>query len=364
MEFPENKLKQITMLEVRTTSNATTWLDRKNPNCLNFLRLLFAWMVILSHAWRLTGRSDPLERFPQQGESLGSLAVNAFFIISGFLITASWMTGRGGEHYLRSRVLRIVPGFAVALIVSALIAAVAAGEEGPSYLQSLPKNRFLMSLLLLDGNVLNNNHAFANNVYSNAVNGSLWTIPFEFNCYLAVAFLGSLGLLIRRRFVAVIVLVSLVVYSTQVFLNKDTMYEWSRFATMFGFGAMFWIFRDRIPRNVGLAALSTVILLAAFFIRHGLMLVWPLAGSYLVFYIGFNAPSWMRRIGKTNDISYGVYLYAFPLQQLLYRLSPGMTIATHLAIASGLAIGFGWGSWLFIERPASRWKSQRVDPAI
>jgi peptidoglycan/LPS O-acetylase OafA/YrhL len=331
-----------------------TWLDRNNPNCLNCLRLLFALLVIESHSWALVLKSDPLERLPQNTESLGSLAVNAFFIISGFLITASWMSGRGAEHYLRSRILRIFPGFSVAFIFSALITA--AAGAGLAYLHSLSKNQFVMGLFSLHGNVLDSPLAFPMNARPVTVNGSLWTISIEFNCYLALAFIGSLGLLSRTRLLVGFVLISWAIYTAEILLKVDEARGWPRFATMFGAGALFWICRERVPRKFGLAVLAFAVLVFGLFFHDLFKIISPFGGAYLIFYIGFNGPTWMREIGKRNDISYGVYLYAFPIQQILYRLAPSMPHAFHLAFACVLAIGFGWMSWLLVERPASRLK--------
>jgi peptidoglycan/LPS O-acetylase OafA/YrhL len=330
----------------------TSWLDRRRPNGLNFLRLFFAVLVIISHAWHLKLMRDPLSSMPQATESFGSLAVNSFFIISGFLITASWFSGRGAESYLRSRILRIFPGFAVAFCLSGFLAALSAGAEWWQYVTSLPKSKLLPALLTLDGSVLNSPEAFKQNPLPNAVNGSLWTIPLEFNCYLAVAFVGALGLFRKRWLVAISVAACILHYTGQSLRNHETMYSWSRFAAMFGVGALVWLYSEKMPRSRWYALLSAAIILAALFLQRGLTLVWPIAGTYLIFYFAFCGPTFVSTIGRRNDVSYGVYLYAFPVQQLLNQLYPSLGPYSHIVVAVPLAIVFGWASWLLVERPA------------
>ena len=341
------------------SSEPPCWLDRDRANALNLLRLVFALVVLFSHGWAL-GKSfgNPIEElFSFCGGASGN-AVNGFFIISGFLITGSWLSGRGAESYLRARVMRILPGFAVAFVLSAFIAALAAGDDGFRYIRSIPKQSWFVGIFTLDHVELERPLSFAQNPYPHTVNGSMWTIPIEFCCYVALALAGSVGVLRRRWLVILFVLfaISLAIFE-QRYLPDLAWKRWARFATFFGAGTLFYLYRHQVPKSGWLALLSLGLLCLTRFLSP--YITFSLAGTYLIFYAAYSAPDWMKRIGAKNDISYGVYLYAFPLQQLYFSyavkgvlpMNPWINFAAVLP----LSIALGWLSWLCVEKPAKNW---------
>lgn len=327
------------------------WLDRNQPNALNLLRLVFALSVIVSHGFALM---SPGGIGSQNRVSLGAIAVNGFFAISGFLITGSWLASP--ERYLRARVGRIVPGFVVALGFSASVAAASAGPQWLSYLRSLNAESLIAGVATLSGGALDQPLAFPLGPWPHTVNGPMWTIAIEFGCYLGIAILGTLGLLSKKPLILSLFAFSLIF----AFRNVQTAapgwgeQSWPRFATYFGAGVVLNLYRTVVPKS-WLLAVASAIGLALTFETRWYFLTMPTLGVYLLFFSAYSLPGWARSIGAKNDISYGVYLYAFPLQQGYYQLhaagnAPGGALA-HILICTALAVGFGWLSWKWVEQP-------------
>jgi peptidoglycan/LPS O-acetylase OafA/YrhL len=167
------------------------------------LRLVFAVLVIFSHSFALGRGSDatePLNLLTHGRVSFGEVSVWSFFCISGFLITQSWTRAPFLLKFLRRRVGRIYPGFIVAALFGALIVAPLAADQ-PTWCAVSPLDFLLQTARLHVFHCF----AFARNAYPNALNGSLWSIPFEFWCYVGVMAAGVLGVF-RRRWLVVIFL--------------------------------------------------------------------------------------------------------------------------------------------------------------
>jgi peptidoglycan/LPS O-acetylase OafA/YrhL len=341
------------------------WLDRSRPNSLNLFRLIFAGMVIVSHSWNLRAERDPFDRWFNQSWSLGSIAVDGFFIISGFLIVGSWCSpSNRADQFLRNRIVRIVPGFVGAALLSLGLAA--AGPHGLAYLHSINPTGIPVDLLTLRVDFLDNALAFSNLPFPHKVNGSLWTIPLEFNCYLAVALAGSMGCFRRRRTAGLIFLAIWLVYGARDIRYGSSLGTPWRFAACFGAGGMAYLFRDAIPRSRILAGACLIALAASLRIPNALPAAIPVFGAYALLYAAFGLPAPLNAVGTRRDISYGVYLYSFPMQQCCYRLAFAGRLPTspyvNILAAGALAIGAGWLSWKFVEAPFLR--SRRGESAI
>ena len=344
----------------RILSADRSWLDRDQPNALNFIRLVCATIVLFTHSWAFGGfGGDPLGEYliTDIVGGTGGSAVNAFFIISGFLITGSWHSGRGAESFLRARVARIWPAFAAAFIVSALVAALAAGGEWARYLRSIPKQSWVVGIFTLDPSELERSLSFADNPYPRTVNGPMWTIRIEFCCYMAVALVGSVGFFRRRWLVILFAAFAICLAAFEQAFVSGAWTRWARFAAFFSAGSILYLFKDRIPRSAWIALACVAALFLCRYVSFYFII--PTAGTYLLFYAAYAAPDWMKAIGSKNDISYGLYLYGGVLQQLYYAfairgylpINPWANFATVLP----LCILLGWLSWLYIEKPAKAW---------
>jgi len=306
---------------------------RPGANSLNLLRLLLASFVIASHSIILGGfgREDFLGN-----QALGSLAVDAFFGISGFLICASALrhTSRLGRwagvaRYLWDRFLRIFPAFWLCLIVTAVffgaIGWLATHQSLSGYgAHPLGPAHYVATNSLLRMRVYEISGTPVNVPNPLVWNGSLWTLEWEFLCYLGIGLLAVLGLLARRMMVLVIAVVAwllevgLYIHPVAAVVHSHLRFG-VHFAPIFLVGALLYLYWDRIPDSgvlalclsgiavIGLATGTTNPLFADWL--TGPALVYP------VLWLGAHLP--FRRVGAKNDISYGMYIYGFPVGQLL-----------------------------------------------
>jgi peptidoglycan/LPS O-acetylase OafA/YrhL len=351
--------------------------ERRRRNNLTLLRLGLATLVLFSHSFPLvTGTNDRewASLLTRGQTTFGELAVAAFFALSGFLITQSWFQSTGATAYLRKRVLRIYPGFLVSWLISICILGACAAPSAREYFQALTHGagRHLADALTLD--MPHPPPTFVASAIPDAVNGSMWTIRYEFWCYLAVAAAGALGLL-RRGFAvgafAAIFASRLAVFavdhlvgkipSASVYLLGD-MAEWRHLGLYFAAGVLLFFYADQVPRRRWLlaVALGMTVLTAATGV--GLNAWLPIGGVYALFYLGFHrtvVPSWLVADGR--DWSYGIYLYAFPIQQWLIWTHPGWSPYALFAVALVPTFAAAAVSWQCIEAPALRLKSRFAD---
>ncbi|MET0975886.1 MAG: acyltransferase family protein, partial [Leifsonia sp.] len=195
-------------------------------------------------------------------------------------------------------------------------------------------------------------------------NGSLWTLWWEFLCYLGVLLLGVTRLINRSWALPVAFVLCVVGLLATSYGPIDNFYVFaaSRFGIMFLAGGLMFRFRDRLPASWGLVALAAVVVAASAWLPdYRIIAALPLA--YVVITSGAllkHRVFWLR-----NDISYGIYIYAFPLQQSLVLLGAAALGVPVFAIVSiALTIPFAIASWVLIEKPALalRKRTQRPLP--
>ena len=316
-------------------------------NNLNAIRLLLAVLVIFSHSFPLaTGRpTDPLTWCRHDSMTLGFLAVDLFFFISGMLITASWLNCSSMNDYLRRRILRIVPGYLCGLFLGFMAALLFAAHPFADWRHKLGRFRDVFSLGF---NGVEGDWIFSHNPFPHAANGSLWTISREFHCYLLVAIIGLVCCFKHRR-----LLLTAWLGITSYYVLRHFPAELSpwRFFSIFMTGVCAWLWRDKIPLHGRLAAVALLVFLASIFWSPLGILLMTYSACYLVIWGGYTreikALSWCNRI----DLSYGTYLYAFPLQQTIAALgvtSPWIMFALVLPPVLLLALA----SWFLVEKPA------------
>lgn len=329
------------------------------------LRLLFAIFVIFSHSFELVRVADPVQALIRT-TSLGQLGVDGFFLISGYLITGSWMSDPSIGRFLARRVLRLYPAFIVASFFSVLVVG-PLGADAAQYFRELELGRFLRGVLALQEP--HTPRVFAGTSIE-SVNGAMWTISFEFRCYLLAIVCGLVGLFKRRIALlagAVIVGVAICVtvpltgaidYQHMIFGLKalrisDSM-EW--FVALFLTGSCFYVFRDRIRYTfvrwlVACGALAASLLYPDL-VRPGVLL----AGAYVIF--GAASVQLPLRPGRRAhvDLSYGLYLYGWPVQKLLSWYWPAITPWVLFAFTLPVCAALASVSWRLIEQPALRLK--------
>jgi peptidoglycan/LPS O-acetylase OafA/YrhL len=332
-------------------------------NNFDFLRLALAVLVIFSHSFPLGAGSDihePLRVLTHGQMTLGAFAVDLFFVMSGFLIAGSAERSRSLGSYLKKRVARIYPAFVVSAVVMAVVVLpLAKGTFAEASWAARLMDFSLQTLRLREFHVQG---AFAHNPYPGVLNGSVWSIQYEFGCYLGVAMMAAVGLLKRRGWVLACFVASLVIsvaFQTQgwIFGGKfagallGSPQLWARLLPFYLAGVVFYLFRDSVRLNAWGASVAMAALIAACWLPVGWTAVFPLAGTYLVFYVAFAKWIPMQRAGKFGDFSYGTYLYAFPVEQLLVmKFGHAMTPWLLFAMATPLSLIAAVVSWYVVER--------------
>jgi peptidoglycan/LPS O-acetylase OafA/YrhL len=305
-------------------------------------------MVLLSHAQEIPigdRATELLSRLTQRYLTFGDVGVDGFFLLSGFLIVKSWQYDPEPINYLRKRILRIVPGYLVAVFFSTVVVGLLA--PGVSDFFSRLGIRFVRSILILGSPMTP--LVFPGSYFS-LVNGSLWTITFEFSCYVLVLILGMAGIFRIRSLWLVFTAILLVpvFFPIRLIANHFWRFQSFRLAGVFFVGGCFYLFRQYIHFRPRFAIAAAIGLLAFRFISpsqiEGAVI---LLGGYLMFYfvqIPFQAPAF-------PDVSYGIYLYGWPVESLLIWYYHGPAWFTFLA-ATIICFVLGWLSWHFVERPA------------
>jgi peptidoglycan/LPS O-acetylase OafA/YrhL len=336
-------------------------------NNFDALRFALAALVILSHAYPLLegdDHSEPLFRATGGQLTFGEAAVSGFFILSGFLIAQSWETSRSAADYFRKRAARIYPGFLLTVLFCALVAGPRLASSPADYWAAFSPPRTAGAALNLD---LRLPKLFGHLPVAD-VNGSLWSVRFEFLCYLLLALLGVTGALRRPGVLAAAVGLFLAVQAALLYadlklpgsgLSAVWGYPpfWPRVGACFLAGALFYRCRDRVPLSAGLflASVAGLVLLAVASSLRGLVLAVPLLGGYALLYLAFARTPWLYGFARPGDFSYGLYLYAFPVQQLLaHRSGLALSPVGLFALALPATLALAVVSWYAVERPFLR----------
>lgn len=346
------------------TSSPAPAAKPSHQNAFGFMRLVFASLVIVSHVPQLIdGNASREPLYALTGNvGFGGLSVNGFFLISGYLVVASFCSQPTIMAYLSRRIARILPGFAVACLLCVLVAAPLGGASWEAIAGSWPG--VIVTTFWLHEPVIPG--TFAGTHYA-ALNGSMWTIIHEFRAYLLVIMLGILGLYRWRIAVPVLAAVLLLGYEVEngfidapliqhAFYRLVPINDLSnalRLTGIFLVGSSFYLYRESIPLRPLFAVIAAAALVPLLFVAPLAEPAFAVLGAYIIFTIGFGITRGpLARINNANDISYGVYLYAWPVGKLLLWFWPTMPIALCILVNWLIACALGWASWHLVEKPA------------
>ena len=329
-------------------------------NSLNLFRLILAAAVLFAHAFYITGNgTGPM----LNGENLGGWAVAGFFVLSGFLITGSRFRHGTGE-FLLHRIARIYPAFVVVLMLTALVFAPIAGllergELGGFFTTPVTPLEYIWGNIGLHVQSYSVSWTLQTVPYPGAWNGSLWTLYYEFFCYIIVWVLGFLALFRRTVWFPVALWVLAVgIHATQSFwgrlgLDLDFTLLFKLLPFFLG-GVVAYVVFDRwgMRTPIGIAclvgSLVPIILIPGF----GGQLAAPLLAYGLLW---LSTVVRQPKIIATHDVSYGFYIYAWPTAQLLVLLGTArLGVWAFIGINVLVTLVFATASWLLVERPIMR----------
>ena len=290
-------------------------LAQGRDNNFNLIRMIAASAVIVSHSLPLSlgmGAVEPLHGWIAPLDA-GKAAVRVFFVISGFFILQSFDRRSSTGAFVLARSARIVPAL---LVVYAVTTA-------------------LTSLGL----------SFARNPFPNAVNGSLWTLYYEVVCYCVLALAGLCGLYKNGRFPAFLIAFAMVYAAIQLRILPLKL-PYAYLSLPFVFGMAVYHFRRHVPLGWPVALGLTIVAIAA-----PSDATWSLALGYCALWLGATA-KWLRPYNRLGDYSYGTYIFAWPVQQIIAYSMPGIGPIGMMIIALPTVWMLGIFSWHFVERPA------------
>jgi peptidoglycan/LPS O-acetylase OafA/YrhL len=344
---------------------STNTLHSRKANNFDIIRIIFAWLVIVSHSYVLLGNKgcDPLCECTNHYINLSYFGVKGFITISGFLIFKSLERSPNVLDYLWKRLLRIYPGLMIVLLLSIGMAYWIYQPYQPFFKFPNEATNYILNNLTLYHNQWRIHGVFDKNA-NTAINGSLWTMGFEFFFYLVLLVLFPIRKF-RPLIIALLIITIGILFYGNLFhietlkhvnfkLRVDLIFELGFF---FMIGALIstldW---KKIPQRNLLALIA--IICSFIVILYKLNPIWlGFSWPYLVLYIGQGSSRLADWIHSTiEDPSYGIYLYAFPVQQLIiYCFQPSVMVLLWTSTIASFLLGIA--SWKLIEKKMLRFKN-------
>lgn len=325
------------------------------PSGFDYMRLALAVLVIGFHSVVTSYGADAQTKLNQTfiGQLFG-LILPMFFCLSGFLVAGSLMRSRSITTFLGLRALRIYPALAIDAIFCGLIL-------GPM-LTTLSIKEYLShpefhSYLL---NTLGVIHYYLPGVFetnpSNKINGQLWTIRYELECYISLALFALFGLHRHKKIFSLILALALaaqtanvLIYDAKIWLGRELVY-------CFLVGVALYLWREKITWDKTIFAASAIL---GFTCHHRAELAYlaPLPLAYATAYLGLLNPKKIKLI-ESGDYSYGLFLYGIPIQQTLVNQFPfSRDWLINSALSIPITFIFAWLSWHMIEKRVLKFKT-------
>ena len=329
-------------------------------NNFNLLRCVAAFAVLYSHSYALAlgGRGhEPWQH--RIACTPGDVAVDVFFVTSGFLVTASLLRLGDIAAYARARALRIFPALIVmSLLLTCVLGPLFTARALADYFGDGRTWEFLAkNATTLFGAKFNLPGVFEHNPLRRTVNGSLWTLPFELRCYIALALAWWAVKFAKgdasRNFARVVVIGAAAMLAGFWWSRGLGLSHWPvfRLSWFFFCGAAFWVLRDRVPLHGWIAAVLACAVAIGVVFPSLFFVVYPLALAYLVLWCAYVPGGWLRAYNRVGDYSYGVYIYAFAVQQAVVATWPGIGVAGTFFAAGAITLALAMASWHWIEKP-------------
>lgn len=321
--------------------------EGRNQN-LAFLKFIAATLVILSHAGPLAcGATNILVKWTSGSVSLGVVAVSIFFLTGGFYNAKSMLKKETAKQYFKARIEKIFPPLIAVVVISIAAGSFLTTCEAKEYWTDTGTWKYLGNgLLLLQHNLPG---VFEGNPYNSTVNGSLWTLPVEFLCYIACYLFYRLRILSNKFWISTPIVLGMVI-GYEYFMDIPVINSMIKPCLMFYIGMGLYVYRDKI----NISAIGNMIAVSVFLLL--IVIGWGdlaviFAFPYVIMYIIFGLPQCGKYLAELGKISYGMYLCAFPIQQCIALISDSPLV--NFALALPLAMLGGWLLYQCVERPVA-----------
>ena len=347
---------------IRTTIADRIVVTGGRATGFDYLRIGLAISIVAWHTI-ITSYGEGVQNaaFASHLRPLFAILLPLFFALSGFLVAGSLERTPELARFLGLRTIRIIPALAVETIMSAFILGpVLTSLPFLAYFKDYRFHRYLYNVAgwihyTLPG-------VFSQNPYPSVINAQLWTVPYELECYILLAILAFLGVAQRRQLVflcalglQIVFLLHYIIHSHGIFLVRDHPMRGHGLVMTFLAGVVLYSLRDRIPFSLPLFIACTVCTTICLSLPIGDFLV-PYSVAYMTVYLGLQNPK-ATTLHKLGDLSYGIFLYGFPIQQLVASWGPW---ARHwwinLIVALPITILIAAFSWNIVEKPTLKLK--------
>lgn len=336
------------------------YVDGRDNN-FNLLRFGAASAVFISHCPTIAGMGIlPITTL------LAYVAVNSFFVISGFLVASSFWRHQNTLHFLTARLLRIYPALILAVIYTILIGLTFSELPISDYLRhDLTQDYLLKNTTQLIWPIPETLPGLPN---WGTANAPLWTLPFELHMYLSLLLLGSLGLVLKGRtqrlfwllcFAGVAVATGLFMADYAFNFNGYGLGHYRyylRFISMFGLGVLLFSLRAKVVLSTRyfvlillIIALSSPVRILFVSLAYGLL-------AYVLLYLAYVPTGRIRQFNRLGDYSYGIYIFGYPTQKAVMHLLPNINAAQLFVVAFAITLLIAVVSWHFVEQPALKLK--------
>ena len=328
-------------------------LIKKNNN-LDIIRILLALLVIFGHSAILNGESkfwiDPITYFFEYTYS-GALAVKMFFFISGMVVTNSYLHKMDAVYFINSRIFRIMPLLFVVLIITVFVfGVILTNLQIKDYFSSLDGFSYIWRNLLFKTR-FDLPGVFNDNIFPNTVNGSLWSLKYEVGCYIIVLF--SFLILGKKNKNYLNIPILLVILDS--FLPEGMFYHYlgnnseiNLTPVSFALGSFFAVNSNKINMNL-ITVFFTIIVYYIFKDTQKNHIFLIISAATIITYMSSNKS--ILKMKPKYDISYGVYLWGFIIQQTLFHYLGYIYTGLHCFIAMLFAVILGFLSYVLIEKP-------------
>jgi peptidoglycan/LPS O-acetylase OafA/YrhL len=341
-------------------------------NKFNALRLFLALLVVISHSFLIYGlQNEPEVRIGDFNLTLGSMAVAVFFFLSGYLVTQS-ATLNSFSGFVFSRFMRVYPAYFLVLVVSGfllvplvLIAQDSLNPESflPDSFFYLIKNSYFPTILSQDIQNVFLYTPFGKEQGISSINGALWTIPLEVRCYGVIA-LMYLVRRSKRKFV--LIAFALSIFTTLVLIQFEYLFLgdkilWSLvLAFQFSIGGIFHLFFSQHEIKPKMVFLFFIFVILMFNLGEFFFLVFGLPLFVISIFLSIlNIRTNFSRIFK-NDVSYGIYLYGWPVAQVFSFYSSQLHFIFYVVFVVVVTFVFAIASWKIVELPALEFKKSKL----
>lgn len=337
-------------------------------NSFGVLRLAMASAVLISHSYLYSsGHSEHEPLFKYTCHSLGEHAVQVFFILSGLLVAQSFDRSRNIADFALARALRIFPALIVCVLLTAfVIGPIVTTLPLDEYFSNAGLPVYVAKTIALVSASISLPGVFETLPLAGLVNTSLWTLKYEVLCYIGLGLAGLAGLLSYRwRRISPILVAGFMLFAfledpvsdTNVY---TTLQNVRYFAVFFSAGVLAYLVRDKLV----LSFWGVLPLFAAFYYARGTIL-FEVTTAVFFAYTALWASTFrfgpMRNFSNRFDLSFGIYIYAGPVQQMLLDFQPTLTPAAIAVSTFLVAVPLAFLSWVLIEHPALKLRKGLVE---